>query len=340
MAPTGRELVWQTLRFENPRRIPRQLWYLPWAELHYPNELKTILERYPPDIVTAPGFHRTPLPARGCATGIGTFVDEFGCEFTNIQEGVIGEVKHPQIKDWERDASIVRFPLEHFTIDVDTINAWCAGQDTFVLAGGCPRPFEQLQFLRGTADLYTDLMAPPEPMLAFMAELHAFYCRLLERWTQTDVDALFFMDDWGAQQALLISPELWRQVFKPMYRDYIDIAHGAGKAAFMHSDGHTLAILPDLIELGLDAINAQIFCMGLEPLAPLAGKLTFWGEIDRQHLLAEGTPVDARNAVHEVYTRLWKRGGCIAQCEFGPGGNPDTVEAVFAAWDALALPRE
>ena len=95
---------------------------------------------------------------------------------------------------------------------------------------------------------------------------------ILERWTQTDVDALFFMDDWGAQQALLISPELWRQVFKPMYRDYIDIAHGAGKAAFMHSDGHTLAILPDLIELGLDAINAQIFCMGLEPLARIAGR--------------------------------------------------------------------
>lgn len=49
-----------------------------------------------------------------------------------------------------------------------------------------------------------------------------------------------------------------------MYKDYIDIAKKNGKKIFMHSDGYIIDIIPDLIELGLDALNCQIFCMGAE----------------------------------------------------------------------------
>jgi hypothetical protein len=104
---------------------------------------------------------------------------------------------------------------------------------------------------------------------------------------------------------------------------------------FMHSDGHTLAIFPDLIELGLDAINAQIFCIGVENLAPFTGNITFWGEIDRQHLLPHATPDEIDRAVHSVYETLWRKGGCIAQCEFGPGAKPENVRQVYASWEAL-----
>ena len=154
-------------------------------------------------------------------------------------------------------------------------------------------------------------------------------------WTKTDVDALMFMDDWGSQQSLLIDPALWRDVFKPLYRDYIQIAHGAGKKIFMHSDGYTLDIYPDMVELGLDAFNSQLFCMGVEKLAPFAGKITFWGEIDRQHLLPEGSLDDIRRAVDGVHKSLWINGGCIAQCEFGAAANPENVREVFAHWDLL-----
>lgn len=333
MSATGRELVWQTLRFENPCRVPRQLWMLPWAEIHYPEAVKEIQVAFPPDILGAPGFHREPVPCQGCNTAVGAFVDEFGCEFVNIQEGVIGEVKNPRIKKWNRDADLVRFPVEHFTLNVDEINAWCADHDEFVLAGCCPRPFEQMQFLRGTAELYVDFMERPEAMMDFLGKLHDFYCRLLECWARTDVDALTFMDDWGTQQSLLIPPSLWQELFKPLYKDYIDIAHGAGKAAFMHSDGHILDIYPDLLDLGLDAVNSQVFCMGVDSLVPFAGKITFWGEIDRQHLLVDASPEAVSSAVRQVRRQLWKEGGCIAQCEFGPGAKPENVSAVFKAWN-------
>ena len=121
----------------------------------------------------------------------------------------------------------------------------------------------------------------------------------------------------------------------PMYRDYINIAHKYGKKIFMHSDGHILSIIPKLIDLGLDAINSQIFCMGVENLAQFKGKITFWGEIDRQHLIPHGSQEDIDRAVESVYNTLWQDGGCIAQCEFGPGANPDNVYRIYQHWAHL-----
>ena len=163
--------------------------------------------------------------------------------------------------------------------------------------------------------------------------MHTFYCQLLTIWAETDVDGLMIMDDWGAQQNLLINPELWVDIFKPLYKDYIDIAHTHGKKIFMHSDGFILPIIPHLINLELDALNSQIFCMGVDKLKSFCGKITFWGEIDRQHLLPYGSAKDIEKAVSSVQKNLWNMGGCIAQCEFGPGAKPENVSAVFSAWD-------
>jgi hypothetical protein len=64
-----------------------------------------------------------------------------------------------------------------------------------------------------------------------------------------------------------------------------------------------------------------------------AGRITFWGEMDRQHLLSFGTPEEVRRAVHEAREHLYRDGGAIAQCEFGPGAKPENVFEVFRAWD-------
>jgi hypothetical protein len=103
----------------------------------------------------------------------------------------------------------------------------------------------------------------------------------------------------------------------------------------MHSDGYTLAIIPHLIDLGLDAFNTQIFCMGMDALKPFKGKITFWGEVDRQHLLVDASPAEVKYAVRGVFDALWDQGGCIAQCEFGAGSKPENVRAVFEAWNEV-----
>ncbi len=333
---TSRELVIKTMEFQNNERIPREMYALPWAEIHYKEELEQFYRDFPRDTVTCPGFYKTPPVTKGNPTEIGQYVDEWGCVFTNYQRGVIGEVKDPIVRgdEWE-DADNVRFPTELLTLDVDKVNEFCRNTDKYVTAGYCPRPFEQLQFIRSTEQLYIDLLTRPRKLMEFLEKLHAFYCELLTQWAQTDVSGLFIMDDWGSQHSLLINPSIWKELFRPMYRDYIEIAHKHGKKIKMHSDGYILDIIPELIDLGLDTVNAQIFCIGLDKLKQFKGHITFWGEMDRQHLLPYGTTQDIREAVIRIKETLWEQGGCVAHCEFGPGAKPENVYETFKVWDEI-----
>lgn len=330
----SRKLVYKTIEFDKPDRVPRDLWALPWAAINYPNELQAIRDKYPSDIKSASGFRKESSAVNGNMHEIGTHTDAWGCAFENLQRGVHGEVRDPIVKDPEwADIDNIHIPYEWFDIDIDGVNAYCKDTDKFILSGFCARPFERLQFIRGTAQFYLDLVMKPDGMTEFMKTLHKFNMDLLEAWAKTDVDALFMMDDWGAQNNLLISPDMWVEVFKPMYKDYCDIAKAYDKKMFMHSDGNILKIYPHLIEIGVDALNSQIFCMGFDNLSEFAGKIAFWGEIDRQHMLVDKTPADIDESVHEIKELLWKDGGCIAQCEFGPGSKPENVEQVFISWN-------
>ena len=163
---TSRDFVKETLEFRSPEHVPRQLWTLPWAKNNDPEKLVEIQRRFPDDIVTAPSCARS-AEKTGDPYVVGTFVDEWGCVFVNVQAGVHGEVKEPALPDWDR-VGAVRFPEELLTVDVEAVNTFCRSTDQFVIAGTCPRPFERLQFYRNSENLYTDLGDDWSEMLAFL----------------------------------------------------------------------------------------------------------------------------------------------------------------------------
>jgi len=78
--------------------------------------------------------------------------------------------------------------------------------------------------------------------------------------------------------------------------------------------------------------------MDIDELARIAkGKLTFWGEIDRQHVLCADDPDVARREVRRIAQALYDpSGGIIAQFEFGAGARPATAAAVFEEWDSIS----
>lgn len=317
---------------------------MPWASLHYPEEYRKLRSDFPDDFVFAeyPGlatygcFQKRPGDPLGDPWEIGIYIDECGCIFENRQRGVIGEVREPVIgsEDWS-DRAKVRLPEHCLDVDADKVNRFCGSTDKYVFANAWARIFERLQFLRGSEQLFVDLALRPKGLLQVLRTFHEFHCRLLEAWARTNVDGLLFQDDWGSQRSLLIDPGLWVEIFKPLYRDYIQIAHAHGKKIFMHSDGYILDILPHLIDLGLDAINCQVALIGVEKLRKFQGQITFWGDVDKQHTLVTGTVSDVEREVRRIWEHLWDRGGCIAACEFGPGGKPENVRAVFETWVRL-----
>lgn len=339
---TSRERMRRTLEFDRPDRVPRDLWMLPIARLeHGSRTLDAFQKRWPVDIggTGLPGVK--PSRVRGKQFEIGVYVDEWGCEFENVQSGVHGEVKRPLLEDWSRLQSFEP-PREMLEIDVQAVNAQCRRSDLWCQAGCCPRPFERLQFLRGTENVMIDLAEESADFKELLARVHRFYCQEVDVWAATEVDSIMIMDDWGSQRSLLISPKQWRRLFKPLYKQYVQIAHNAGKKLFMHSDGHIFDIYPDLIEIGVDAINSQLFCMDIEDIGrQFAGKITFWGEIDRQHILPNGTVDEARAAVLRVVDSLYRpEGGVIAQFELGPAGRLENAAAIFQAWQDIPIARQ
>ena len=337
---TPREIVTSCLKFATPARLPRDLWLLPWAQLHHPEAVEELCRRFPSDFGTAPRVYRPSSRVRGDPHAVGCYVDEWGCAFTGIQAGLIGEVHSPQLEDiagWRKVEPPYEILPENWERARDEVNRHCGTTDKFVRAACCPRPWERYQFLRGSENGLVDIMTPEKGTVDLLERIHAFYLKELEFWVETDVDAVMFMDDWGAQNQLLIPPRMWRDLFKGLYRDYCELAHAYGKFALMHSDGYISEIYEDLIEVGVDALNSQLFCMDLADLEHRArGRITFWGEIDRQHVLPSPDPRDGREAVRQVAHHLYdRRGGIIAQFEFGAGAHPDTALAIVEEWEEV-----
>lgn len=331
---TGRERVKAALTHTQPDRVPRDLWALPYVSLFCKEELDEVLRRFPLDISRpelSPGSGDTEIEHLSRA---GKYTDEWGSVWNVGEPGIIGEVKQPVMADWSA-LSTYQPPWDLIRKrDLSHANRQCEKSDLFMLSSVCARPFERLQFLRGTENVFMDLAYGPTELFKLIEMIHEYYLADVTNWASSNVDAVFIMDDWGSNLALLINPDTWREVFKPLYRDYCDIIHTAGKFVFFHSDGNIESIYGDLIEVGMDAINSQLFCMDIERLAErYKGKITFWGEIDRQYVLPFGSLADVYAAVRRVREALDDgTGGVIAQCEWGKDNSRDTIETVFKAW--------
>lgn len=290
------------------------------------------------DDVTGPIFTYGPGRTSGVPVNTkGVRTDEWGVEWTASEDGVCGEVKHVMIREWE--------DLDKFTppydvlreADLSQVAKSCRETDKFVMPYWWANYnlFERMQNLRGTEQLFIDI-ALDEPELYKMRDmLHEYFMEQAKLWAETDIDGMHIADDWGTQTALLISPEKWKKFFMPCYRDYCDIAHKHGKYVVMHSDGYTWDILHSLADIGVNAINTQIFCMDIEKLAKeFHHTIAFWGEIDRQNILPFQTPEDCRKAVRRVADAFFKYGrtGIVGQAFWGKDIPQENLDAVYDEW--------
>ena len=331
---TGRERVKSALTFNSPDRAPRDLWILPYVGLFQKDEFEALVARYPLDIQSCPLSDQAEDLSSVPFAKVGQYTDEWGSVWHVAEAGIIGEVKEPALPDWSKLDTFQPPWQEVRNRDFSYANQFCEETDKFVLSNVAARPFERLQFLRGTENLYIDIGYGTSEFRKLLEMVHEFHLEDVKSWCESGVDGVFFMDDWGANHSLLIDPKTWHEVFAPLYKDYCDIIHAAGKHAFFHSDGNIESIYPGLIKVGIDAVNSQLFVMDIEKLArEYKGKITFWGEIDRQHVLPFGGPDDVREAVMRVRSALDDgSGGVIAECEWGKGNPTQNIEAVFDGW--------
>lgn len=130
-----------------------------------------------------------------------------------------------------------------------------------------------------------------------------------------NVDMIKIGDDLGTQDSLLMSPDMYREILKPIHADYIGFIKERTKAKiFFHTDGDVVPLIDDFIEMGVDILNPIQTSAG--KMADLAGlkerfgsNIVFCGGIDTHRVLPGGTPDEVREEVKRVIRLLGEGGG-------------------------------
>ncbi len=175
--------------------------------------------------------------------------------------------------------------------------------------------FSLAQQLVGMEKLLVDMMMETEYVIPLFEACAKFQTEIGLRLIDKGVDAIWFGDDFGTQQSLIMDPDTFRRQLKPYYKQMIDRfkAKKPDIIPILHCDGAVSELLDDIKDIGFDVFNpVQPDVPGHLPADMKGGfgdKFAFWGAIDQQYLLPNGTDEALEKDIIEKINILGKDGG-------------------------------
>ena len=149
-------------------------------------------------------------------------------------------------------------------------------------------PWESAWRHHGFEDSLMDLIAEPEMMGEMFERITDLTIATVQKMLDIGCkpDAIWLTEDMGGTHTTLFSPKTYRELLFPSHKKLGDFLHANGIYFFMHSCGYIEPLLPDLIEAGLNVIQALQANTGMH-VADLKRKfgdrLTFFGNISEQN---------------------------------------------------------
>jgi uroporphyrinogen decarboxylase len=199
--------------------------------------------------------------------------------------------------------------------------------------------FESAWRLRGFELFMKDLVKRPELVDYLLDQLEAMATESARILGRAGVDVLILDDDVAYKDGLLISPATWRRYFKPRLARIIAAAREAAAqqeagapAVLYHSDGDFTALLRDLVEIGVDAINPVApDCMDAASIRSAFGpRLAMWGTVGSAWDWDQGDPEAVRREV-EARVHSVGRAGLILCPAYDLDYTPRENVAAFLA---------
>ncbi|MBU0478985.1 hypothetical protein KKC91_10520 [bacterium] len=330
----SRERVLGAIKFKNPDNIPIHHSAMPGFIDRYGEKAEKLFFRFPSDFAGQDGRYSGSEALSGHHKG---GEDVWGCVWMKPAEGYSeGEViKHP-LDNWNKLKDYVFPDLTPSSKHIESIKKRIREEKNsknprYISVGfGDARTWERYHFLRGFTNALIDIAEDASNMYELLNKIAEINIKALEPILELDIDGVSTMDDWGTQNSLMINPASWRKIFKPIYKKYINLAHQAGKHVRFHSDGNTLQIIDDYIEIGLDVYNPQFSSIDLDKLGEkVKGKMCICSDIDRQYILPRGKPDEVKEYVEKVIQIFSNKGGLIGRGELGPDVPLENAEAML-----------
>ena len=325
---TPRERWLAVMHRQKPDRIPMDYWgtseTAQMLERHFGTPtLNEALERMQVDylVTVEPRYVGPDLPPD---------TNVFGVHFRDVDygSGTYAEAdSHPlaQYTTVEQIQASYRWPDPDWW-DYADIPDQIRGKEDRAIRGGGSEPFLMYQKMRGDIQAMVDLVENPEIVeycLDKMFDLaYANTLRIYEA-IPGKVDFTYVAEDMGAQTGLMFAPRHIRRFLFPGMKRMIDLVHSAGAYVFHHNDGNIIRILPELVELGIDALNPIQWRAGAAPSQvensmdraalkrQFGAQIIFHGAVDNQYTLPFGTVEEVRQEVRDNLRILGEGGGYI-----------------------------
>jgi len=356
MPLSDRENYLRNARFQGPEWVPMNVSIsgASWNQLR--EGLEDVLVRHP---WLFPGFekgkrdydHWDPGPAHRAGK---RFTDAWGCVWEAAIDGLEGVVVEHPLADWEALDSW-RPPDPLLTADRGPVD-WAGARGNVARAreagaltsGGLPHGFlfMRLTYLRGFENMMLDF-ATGHPRLQELIDLLVDQnMTIVNQWVDMGVDVMNIGEDLGTQTSSIIGPHTFRRWIRPGYEKLIAPCAERGIPVALHSDGYIMDLMDEFRIAGVNIINPQDLCNGIDALArEVKGHFCIRLDIDRQTVLPFGSREDVRALIEEEVRKLGSRqGGLEMICGIYPPTPAENVDALLEAmrdfrtywWDGRA----
>lgn len=330
----------KTIYFDNPEWTICAISLMPATWIKYRERLEEVVLAHPrcfpgyvkgsknfDDVGTHPLYH------------YGNYTDGWGVVWKNIEHGLDSiSVNHP-LEDWAAlDTYVPPDPMVQGAFgkqpDWEQVRRDMAASKAkggLASGGGLPHGFMYmyLYYLRGFDNLMLDLATDDPRLHKLIAMLERYNVAVVNKYIELGAELMSFGDDLGSQKALPMSPTMWRKFIKPSYSRILAPCRARDIPVHLHTDGHILEIIPDLIEVGVRILNPQIRANGLEGLQRMArGKVALFQDLDRQ-LFPFATPSQIEEHIGTVYEGLYlPEGGLMLHAECEPDVPLENIDAI------------
>ena len=267
--------------------------------------------RWPSDVIHAGigGSSTQPLEPRGHE--LRRWRDEWGVTWASLTDFDKGEVVEPAIADWA-DLDNWQPPALGEAGRYEAAAATFGSDREHFRIGHIPGfTFNVARKLRKLENYLCDLLLERGRIDELHRRVRGVLLEAIDRMAAAGADAIMFPEDWGTQDRLMVSPAMWREIYKPEFAALAGRAHDHGLKVIMHSCGKMTAVIDDMIETGVNCFQFdQPRLHGLELLAErFAGRAAFWCPVDIQTTLQTEDPAAIREDARLLIEKLFVRGG-------------------------------
>jgi len=337
----------RTVTFDTPEWTPCSVGLMPATWIKYRTALEDVVLAHPR---VFPGYREGDVDFDfphfdNPLYELGRHVDCWGTVWENVERGLDSYPIGYPLDDWAKLATYT--PPDPLRDDIFGPRDWGAeairlraakAAGKLAVGGGLPHGFMymRLYYLRGFENLMLDI-ATGDPRLPDLLRMVTEYnATVVRRYVELGAEVISVGDDLGLQTALPVHPRTWRKILKPAYMQILAPCREADIPVYLHTDGHVLEIIPDLVDAGVRVLNPQFRANGLEGLRRIArGKVVLNQDLDRQ-LFPFATPAEIAAHITEAHAALsLPEGGLMFYAECEPDVPLENIDAICTALERV-----